>query len=506
MPRFKPVETGYKLIPVCFESQIYPGSFEYAVSYLVDHECDLSEFMRCYNNDIEGASAFHPGVLLKIILVAYSKGVISSRKIEELCRKNVLFMALSGDSQPHFTTIANFISGMADAIAALFAEVLLICDRQHLIDKSMFAIDGVKLPSNAAKSKSGTREDYKKQLEKLEQRVKKIIQYHQEQDVQPLPEKDQCKLEQLNKEAQKLREWLATHPEERKGSRKATVLSNRTDNESAKMATSKGVIQGYTGVAVVDAKHQIILDAQVHGSGSEQAMLIPALEAVKAFRKRDTKVGADAGYHSREGLKYLFDHNIDGYIPDNGYRKRDERYLNQISSHSHKPDPLHNKHSKPDRKELFKPSDFKLLPDQSGCICPAGKKLYRTGISCKIGEHQGIKFHGAQQDCLPCGLREKCLRHPEKTACRQVTFFYGRVTQERDDLETMRKKIDSEEGRAIITERFATVEPVFANIRHNKRLDRFTLRGKKKVEAQWKLYCLVHNIEKLANNGYGKAA
>jgi len=67
--------------------------------------------------------------------------------------------------------------------------------------------------------------------------------------------------------------------------------------------------------------------------------------------------------------------------------------------------------------------------------------------------------------------------------------------------EAMRKYIDSPEGRAIYSGRIGTVEPVFANIRHNKRLNRFTLRGRQKVDVQWKLYCLVHNIEKLANYG-----
>jgi hypothetical protein len=54
----------------------------------------------------------------------------------------------------------------------------------------------------------------------------------------------------------------------------------------------------------------------------------------------------------------------------------------------------------------------------------------------------------------------------------------------------------------MITRRFATAEPVFGNLRHNKRLYRFTLRGREKVDGQWKLYCLVHNIEKLAHCGY----
>ena len=68
----------------------------------------------------------------------------------------------------------------------------------------------------------------------------------------------------------------------------------------------------------------------------------------------------------------------------------------------------------------------------------------------------------------------------------------------------MKQRIDTPEGRALYGRRFAIVEPVFANLRHNKRLDRFTLRGRTKVNAQWQLYCLVHNIEKLAYQGYAQ--
>lgn len=506
MPRFKPQEQGYKLIPVCFESQIHPGSFEYAVCHLIDHELDLKPLLQRYKNDATGATAFHPGALLKIILVAYSKGILSSRKIESCCRENILFMALSGDSQPHFTTIADFIAQMSEYIAPLFAQVLVICDREKLIDRSLFAIDGVKLPSNAAKSKSGTRADYQKQLDKMEAKVKVMLERHESADQNPLSEAETHKIERLKNEAQKLREWLNRNPKDREGQRGSVVLSNRTDNESAKMATSKGVIQGYTGVAVADSKHQIVLAAEAHGSGSEQSMLIPVLEAVKDQLREDTKVGADSGYHSKAGLKYMADQNIQGYVPDNGYRKRDERYANQESHYGDKPHPLHDKRPTVEKKTHYKPDDFKMLPDQSGCVCPAGKTLYRNGKQCRINGFEGMKFQGAKQDCVPCDLRTNCLRHPEKTATRQVTFFYGKTAKERDDLAAMREKIDSEEGKAIITQRFATIEPVFGNIRANKKMDRFTLRGKKKVDAQWKLYCLVHNIEKLANNGYGKAA
>ena len=122
MARFKPIHKGLKLLPVDFDRQVTPGSFEYALCHLVDHELDLSSFHTRYKNDAEGAPAFDPAVLIKIILLAYSRGIIHSRKIEAACRENVLFIAISGDSQPHFTTLAAFVSGMHDSVAKLFVS------------------------------------------------------------------------------------------------------------------------------------------------------------------------------------------------------------------------------------------------------------------------------------------------------------------------------------------------------------------------------------------------
>jgi transposase len=504
MPRFKPIHQGLKLLPVDFEKQVQPGSFEHALCQLVDHELDLTAFHARYKNDLEGAPAYAPAVLLKLILLAYSRGIVSSRKIEAACRENVVFIAVSGDSQPNFTTLAAFVSDLGDLAAKLFAQVLTVCDRQGLIGREMFAIDGVKLPSNASKAKSGTRADYRRQLEKMEKAAAKLLAQHRQADALP-PEPDAQrqarKLERLQKEAQQLRDWLKAHPQDRKGSKGSVRLSNRTDNDSAKMATGKGVIQGYTGVATVDAKHQIVMDAQAHGTGSEQELLIPVIAASQDQRAPDTVITADAGYHSKANLQALQAAGIDAWLPDNGYRKRDERYRGQ-DAHKAKPDPLYDKRPHEKQAKLYTPKDFTLAPDQQSCICPAGHTLYRNGGNCHHNGHVGIKFQGAKRDCLACDLRTHCLRHPDKTATRQVTFFQGKADPENDPVEMMKRRIDSDRGRAMITWRFQTVEPVFGNTRGNKRLDRFTLRGRPKVDGQWKLYCLVHNIEKLAHHGY----
>ena len=507
MPRFKTVHKGLKLLPIDFEKQLIPGTFEHALCHLVDHELDLSEFHARYKNDDEGAVAYDPAVLIKIVLLAYSRGILGSRKIEAACRENVLFMAVSGDNQPHFTTISNFVSGMGALAAKLFAQVLVVCDRQGLIGREMFAIDGVKLPSNASKAKSGTRADYQRQAEKMEEAARKMIDRHKDNDVkiEDGDGREARKLERLQQEAAKLREWLKANPEDRKGAKGSVRLSNRTDNESAKMATGKGVIQGYTGVAAVDEKNQIIIEAQAHGTGSEQELLIPVVEATKPWRVDSTVITADAGYHSEAGLKELADAKVDAYIPDNGYRKRDERYAGQ-EAHKAKPDPLYDKSGKSTAKKaaLFRPKDFEFDSENNTCTCPAGKRLYRNGNNCMIKGFVAIKFQGAKQDCVPCEMRSQCLRKPDKTEVRQVAFFRGKVDGEESHTDRMKQKIDSEQGKEMITRRFATVEPVFGNLRGNKRTDRFTLRGREKVDGQWKLYAMMHNIEKMAHHGYGK--
>jgi hypothetical protein len=125
--------------------------------------------------------AYAPAVLLKIVLFAYSRGIVS-RAIERACQEHVLFMALSGDSAPHFTTIARFVSTLGDEIATVFAAVVAICDAPGLITREVFAIDGVKLPSHAAKQKSGTRAEFERQATKLEAAARPMLAAHRASD------------------------------------------------------------------------------------------------------------------------------------------------------------------------------------------------------------------------------------------------------------------------------------------------------------------------------------
>jgi transposase len=492
MPRYKPIHRDPLLLPVVLADQLQPGTFEFALDHLIDHELDLSALDARFRNDECGASAYDPRVMLKIVLLAYSRGLISSRRIEQACAQNVLFMAVSGDSQPSYTHIAKFVRELGEQIALLFTQVLLTCDRQGLIGRQMFAIDGVKLPSNASKERSGTHAELRHRADRLDKAARKMIELHRSRDDAG---GDECagdvqrhqRIEALHKEAQATREFLAREPQRR--NRKGQELkSNVTDNDSAKMATSKGVIQGFAAQAAVDASCQVIVAADVTGSGSEQSMLLPMIQQTDAVRAAHTFITADAGYHSNENMRALHEAGIAAMVADGQMRKRDERLAGQ-QRHRIKPDPLHDKAATKDEQG-------------NRCICPAGQSMYSSGSACKINGRIAHKFKGTKAACGGCELRAQCLRDPQRTPVRQVAMFVKGQPGAHVATELMKRAIDSARGRSIYSRRIATVEPVFANLRHNKRLDRFTLRGKEKVGTQWRLYCMVHNIEKLARSGY----
>src|SRR3990167_159822 len=203
-----------KMVAVSYEQQILPGTFEYTLNHLIDHKIDLAPFAARYANDETGAPAYDPAILLKVILYAYSRGVTSSRDIAGLCRENIIFMALSADSTPHFTTIAGFVAKLDREIVGVYREVLLVCDEMGLIGREMFAVDGVKMPSNASKEWSGTREDFQKKAEKLERALGYLTKRHREADAAEregqIEQARERQMRTLKRALAKVHGWLKT--------------------------------------------------------------------------------------------------------------------------------------------------------------------------------------------------------------------------------------------------------------------------------------------------------
>lgn len=514
MARYIPHDySQHAMVVINYEEQLQPGTFEHAIHYLIDNKVDLSGFDDYYKNDETGRRAYNPALLLKIILFAYSKGITSSREIEWCCQTNIIFKALSCDTVPHFTTIAAFISGRCDEMTQLFEHVLLVCHEQGLLGNELFAIDGCKLPSNAAKEWSGTFKELSEKREKLKRQIAAKIKAHQEAD--EAEDNERCErfsqtIDTLNNAHDKIDEFLQTEaPRQGKGRDKKEVKSNITDNESAKMTTSKGTIQGYNGVGVADAYCQVVIGAEAFGEGSEYHTLEPIIQGIKERFDRlgvskdvfadGAIITADTGFCSEETTKYLHDEGIDGYIPDNKFRERDPKFAGQKEKYGKR----HQDKTK-NKGVFFSASDFSFDPVTKTCLCPAEQNLTLKKEGLDKGGNVKVFFQGKMSQCRECSLIKKCMRNPKAAFKpkvghgRQVSFL---LQGNGHFVKWMQERIDTEEGREIYSHRMSVIEPVFANICVHKGLNRFSLRGKKKVNAQWQLFCTVHNIGKIMSYG-----
>lgn len=422
--------------------------------------------------------------------------MISSRQIERACHENIIFIALSYGRAPDHSTIATFVSSMQKEISSIFSDILVVCEEMELLGGTHFSLDGVKLSANVSKEWSGTIEELKHKRDKLQEKLERVIAEHAQADKHPQVEIERQKKRERRFQVQveRLNEFLKDR-EPKLGSEGKEIQSNAVDNESAKMTTSHGVVQGYNAQALVDSKHQVVLAAESFAS-QDHENLKPMLEGAK---KNLVTIGktpdyfegkeltADSNYHSLKSLTVCKEEKLEAYIPDIQFRKRDPRFAEQERFKGESKEPHH-----------FSAADFSYDANQGVYRCPNGKvlKCYARG---QVNRYRTYDlYHAHTKDCASCPLRSLCLSKSD--ASRR--YLSIQVDSGQPNLiDEMKAKIDSERGRKIYARRLGIVEPVFANICVHKRMHRFTLRSKLKVDVQWRLFALVHNIGKIHTYG-----
>ena len=259
------------------------------------------------------------------------------------------------------------------------------------------------------------------------------------------------------------------------------------------MGTGKGVLQGYTGAAAVDARHQIIVEAQAHGTGSEQEVLLPVVDALRgnALLDATTLVTADAGYHSEANLAGLATRGVDALIADAELRQRDERFATQ-ASHRAKPDPLHDKSAPAEARTvpLYRPSDFTYDPSGAD-VCVSGGKVALS---------HGAKQHDAR-------VRGRTLSRCETRLCpvrapRAVSSASGADADAPGRLfprwagsgtEAVHGADESADrhgrGTGALRGPLGTVEPVFANVCYNKAAG--AVHAARSAQGRWAMEALL---------------
>jgi transposase len=492
------------LIPVSLEEQLMPGTLEFAIHALVETRIDTSIFEVRYSNDETGRLAYDPKILLKVVLLGYSRGLLSSRQIERACKENVTFMALSCGEQPDHSTIAGFVSSMKEQVKSIFRDVLLVCEEEGLLGGTFFALDGCKFASNASNKWSGTISDLRRKKERIEQKVKQLVEEQvkvDRRDDEDEPEgrssggvERKRQIERLWKKAERMERWLK-ESRPKIGRQGREIKSNVTDNDSAIMVTSHGTIQGYNGQVLVDSKDQVIVHAEAFGDSQDLHLIPSVLDGAKENMRaigcgEDYFEGkiftADSNYHSPPNLGKCEQEGLDAYIPDKRFRRCDSRFERE-----HK-----QRQRRTDRLTL---ADFEHHEERDEYRCPQGR-VFKLQVKGTVTD--GIIYRRYLNDgnaCEGCELKARCIKG-KKTKRKHLMVPVGSVIG--NLTKAMAAKIDSEKGRRIYHHRMAIAEPVFANIRTDKAMNRFTLRGKIKVNIQWLLYCMVHNIAKILNYGF----
>jgi hypothetical protein len=325
-------------------------------------------------------------------------------------------------------------------IEIIFSEILLVCYEEGLLAGSHFALDGLKLPTNASREWSGSFEQLRFKQQKLQRKIAEKLAEHRRQDrlerkrakssgggstSQKEKTKLTASLDKLRRQAERIGCFLEEN-ESKQGARKKEVQSNVTDNDSAKMETGHGMIQGYNAQALVDEKKHIIVHGQVSGCGQDYRQVGPVVEGAKEMlelgglredvRLEKAKLSADSSYHSEENLKACEAHGLDAYIPDNHFRMRDPRFASQERYRE-------KERAERPRKGGFQLEDFSYHKENDCFICPAGKQLTLEAATARTQRgHEYRRCYAQASDLLGMPLAQSLPfgsagRYPPQPAC-----------------------------------------------------------------------------------------
>ena len=419
-------------------------------------QLELSEIFASYDSSKGGYPAYHPEMMVALLIYAYCVGIPSSRKIEKATYESIPFRVLTADQHPDHDTICAFRRRHLKALGALFVQVLRLCQKAGLVKLGHVALDGTKVRANASKHKAMSYARMAKTVAELEAEVQRLLSEAEAVDANEdsrygkglrgdeVPEELRFKQSRLAKikEAKEAleREVLKQAPEQqaayeknkrdyesRPGKRRgrppkapsdkpeSKAQRNFTDPDSRimKMSATKSLEQCYNCQAAVDGHHQVIVAPRVTQYANDKRQVKPVIEKLKRNLNGATpkRVSADSDYYSQDNVSYLGGQQIDAYV--------------------------------------------------------ATGRLKHT-------------------DRLPPAPR-------------------GRIPKDATVKERMARKLRTIKGRATYSKRKAIVEPVFGQIKQVRGFRQFLLRGFDQVSAEWELICLGHNLLKLFRSGWKPA-
>jgi transposase len=490
------------LFPPSIEELIADDHPVRAVNGVIE-QLDLAALTTAYSQ--EGQSSYHPKMMLKVMVYAYMDNTYSSRKIEKAMRENINYMWLSGRQVADHNTIARFRSQkLKECFKDIFTQVVLLLAGEGLLSLKEVFTDGTKIESAAGRYTFVWGNALKTNKKKMAEQLEAMWHYAQsiadEEDRDPEPpyfkEMDPEKIKQTaakinailkgNNQASTKAKAKAQYIEKtfpanlERYQAQEEILKNRgsyakTDPDATFMRMKDDHMKngqlkpGYN--VQISTTGQYVVHYSLHQDTNDVNTLAPHLESYTYhYQTLPQILTADAGYGSEENYQLLEKHGIEGYVKYNTFEQEQQGAL---------------------AKKPFHRDNLYYNPEGDYYVCPMGQHMHKVGekkAKTKTGYTQTYTQYKAK-NCQCCPLRGVC-----HTATGQ------RVVERCHTLEhykqKARERLCSETGIEKRKRRTADVEPVFAHIKHNRNFTRFTHRGLKKVELEFGLHALAHNLSK----------
>lgn len=436
-------------------------------AYVEGLDLDSLDFKTAKQIITSGQPAYDPSALLKLYLYGYLNRIHSSRRLERACLINLEVIWLMSDLKPSYKTIANFRGDNASALRKANKDFVLLCKELDLFGKELVAVDGTFLKASANKSSIYTENNLKKQLQKIDNKIKEYQDRINKQDQQedksndPSSTDDKGLPDKIEKLKKKQKEKLALQ-EKLKSSDEKQIS---TIDPDARLLSKRGqTTAGYNAQSAVDDKHNLIACEKVTQEGHDSSMLHVMLSETKEVLEVNEIAGlADSGYYDSKQLKACEDEDITTYVPKQKRANKSGRIVRD---------------------------DFIYNQAEDCYYCPEQKPLLRKGKVIIDNGKKMRQYKSSRTDCNNCPVREKCLGKKSKT--RSLYRW------EHEEV-LVRNKQRLKEHPEVIRKRGSMVEHPFGTIKHRAGMHHFLMRGLEKCQGEFSLMVMSYNFTRVLN-------
>lgn len=473
-----PVEFNQRLL---FPSNIFdllPKSHECYLYNDIFQQIDTSSLEIKYSR--KGQNAYHPKLIVSILIYSYSQGVFSSRQIEKRCKEDLSFMYIAAMNCPNFRVLSDFRKNNNDFFHECFKQSVLLAMELKLASLGHVSLDGSKFKANTSKHKAMShnrlKEKEKELMEEIDFLIQKANTCDKEEDEEyknktgyEIPEDLKHKEGRLAK-IQKAKEALeereeSLHPGEEIEAKKQISFA---DTDACIMGKKGDFDYRYNGQISVDEDNQIIISQHLSQNANDKKEIEPALKKMQETTGTlPAKLSVDNGYMSGDNLKALGTADVDAYIATDKGEKKNKIPLDESD------------------RQLTK-ADFIYDEQEDYFTCPGGQSLVLRSES-KDGKRI---YQGSSDICAGCEYKSRCCKSAKGQARTISTDAKEPLRQK------MNEKMESENSKEIYAKRKVIVEPVFGQIK-NAGFRGFNVRGHEKTRGEFSLVCTVHNFKKI---------